>query len=114
MIAPDRQQSEIAAAVATIMAARPTFKVGDRVRVRLDGECCAVYRSWSGVGHPPVHDGQAGTVVASPPTYQLEYPPDETLRTHPITVRFDHWITVEGRTFSGSWFAPTELERIEP
>lgn len=90
------QDSEFGAAVARILAATPSFKVGDRVRVT-GGIAKCEYCSEE-------QPGKIGRVFAIDPVAWL---PDN--RMHGV------WIRFEGGPVNGSsisHFAPTELELL--
>lgn len=79
-----------------------TFKVGDRVRVRLSGEC-PFMRGEGEIVHAPEEDGVTGTVdrVTCPFT-----------PGHPIDVIFDTSYRLNGQTWVGGCFAAAELEPL--
>lgn len=101
-------------AVKQIMASRPTFKTGDRVLIRLGGECRVDWGASYADGHPEVFNGMQGTVIedALPPV-ELEWG-----KTHPIPVRFDDLVYAplyangDDNWWHGNYFAPTELELV--
>jgi hypothetical protein len=96
----EQDSGEVGRAVAAIMAARPTFVVGDRVRV-LVGEC-NLQGDWAHGGQ-----GDTGTVgMVFWETFKAR-----TSDGHEVHV----WVPqdAEGRVQSG-WYAPTELEKIDP
>jgi hypothetical protein len=90
---------EISSAVQAILDARPTFRVGDQVRIRLEGECRVTAGSTHG------HDGEAGTVAL----LYAELHGEEIYDGHGVFVAFRG--DAEGRT-EGGWFALTELEPL--
>ena len=93
------------------------FQVGDRVRVRLSGECNVRSRGiseWTNeyfgpviLGHPKVFNGLFGVVVA-------DYSPDKPIPGHPVAVEFDHEVVLGLGLCVGSRFAPNELELLAP
>lgn len=95
-------------AIAEIMAARQTFRVGDRVRVRLNGECQAPWTS-TVPGHDDAEDGMVGRVVHMPS--HLRTNPD--VESHSVGVAFDGpGIVIDGAWWWGSAYAPEELELL--
>jgi hypothetical protein len=108
---------EISSAVQAILDARPTFKVGDRVRTRLDGECQVLGEPNSPLalagakGHVPDEDGRLGTVdlVHVSPVGALAFLAEQG---HTVCVLFDEAVLVGGRWCRGGYFAPTELEPL--
>jgi hypothetical protein len=91
---------EISSAVRAILDARPTFRVGDRVRVRLSGEC-PMAADW-------VHgqDNRIGTITM---LFEQTYG-ESTSDKHDVHVMLAQ--DSEGRIESG-WFTPTELEPLQ-
>lgn len=89
-------------AVAAIMAARPTFKVGDRVRVLSRPEC--YYCREFGADE----EGLIGIVDRTEHT-RLHHGDPDYLRHH-------IWVTLETEVAGCdlSHFAPTELELLPP
>jgi hypothetical protein len=92
-------------------------KVGDRVRVRLNGECRVTFTAYGANdliprysrhdGHHIAEDGQHGTV-------QLWPSPIASCASHPYFVRFDSPIPMDdsdGR-LHGSIYAACELEAL--
>ena len=95
-----------------------TFKVGNRVRVRLSGECQLEHqqdgpahrRGHIDRGHAPEEDGAIGTVLAyrdSPSTDWV------AAQGHCIRVEFDDLVVIKGHPYSGSYYAAAELELLE-
>lgn len=90
-------------------------QIGDRVRVRLNGECQAAFVSRFGTGqafgtssHIAESDGEIGTVSVFGEL--LISNPD-----HPFTVEFDKliWSASEASFFFGAAYAACELEPLE-
>lgn len=85
------------------------FKVGDRVRVRLSGECNRVWAAESAlaneaiVGHPDEWNGRLGTVV---PAVR-----PELFSHHPVGVEVEgDPVTLGGIVYQSGRFAACELE----
>jgi hypothetical protein len=101
-------------AVARIFASRPTFTVGDRVVVRLSGECRVAWGGAYADGHPDAFDGLYGTVIDG----ERQLAARAWSTTHPLSVRFDDLVYAPiiaaspDNWWGGSHFAPTELERV--
>ena len=96
----------------------PEFRLGQRVRVRLSGECPArwtepydaeVYRRFGTIQHHPDEDGLVGEVVEAPPTLAIPAP------GHDIYVRFPAPVILGGVRLRRcrSVFAWNELEPVE-
>lgn len=95
-----------------------TFRVGDRVRVRLSAECDLKARHRDietgellGTvtdGHVPLADGVTGHVI-QPPARAVE-----AIIGHPhhFVVRFDEPISYRGRTYWAETYAAIELEPL--
>ncbi len=82
------------------------LQVGDRVRVRLGGECEL---------HPadPCHfHGQTGYVLALVPDWMPSVEQAAHVRGHIYHVRLDHPFVCERETLVGSMHSRAELERI--
>lgn len=89
-----------------------TPKIGDRVRVRLSGECqYSVRLGTSGPaiqGHSAGEDGVTGTVI--------EWPLAAWMRVgqgHDFAVEYDGPIESEGLTMRGAEYAACELEPLD-
>jgi len=92
-----------------------SFKIGDRVRIRLSAECAVQFWGPRGVrGHPDGIDGAAGVVTKMGPSNLAPWSD-----THPICVTFDEPRMVQIRDggppkmAEGNYFAAIELEKIE-
>lgn len=93
-----------------------TPQVGDRVRVRLSGECQIVYPKAEqlsgeilehGLGHSDAENGAVGVVLA--PRHELNS------ATHTIHVGFHEWVpAADGVPMHASYYAAAELEPLEP
>ncbi len=87
-------------------------KVGDRVRVRLSGECrieCLPLspQGMAGLlGHPNTVNGQVGTIIAGELAYYVH-------RGHPYKVQFDDPFQWNGRAWPSTHLAAVELEPLE-
>jgi len=87
------------------------FKVGDRVRVRLSGECqmpTDAFGKLIGVGHPHISGECIGTVIPCP--WLAQGCAHAEKWGHPYAVEFDGGIEVDGQVWRGSHFAACELE----
>lgn len=93
-----------------------TFRVGDRVRVRLSGECPVVFKhSVDGNGrvltlntpHYPNEDGITGYIATVPFNRIIQG------GSHPYYVEFDKPIRADGYWLAGGTFAATELEPLD-
>lgn len=105
------EDEEISGAVMEIMAARPTFSSGDRVRVTAGAaECRRDWGNYEPPGHPDELIGMAGT-VETPPPHILERGVE---LDHPVGVRLDGPCYTLGVAHWGVMLAPTELEHIPP
>lgn len=107
----DTDDQQISSAVQSILDARPTYRVGDRVRVRLSGECV---RAWGGYtvfgekklrvkthGHYEALHGRCGVI-------DLVNGDD-----HPYRVVFDRPLRLDARyQLVRGLFAATELELL--
>lgn len=95
--------------------ARP-FVVGDRVRVRLSGECTTNGRQYNsrtgeiGISyqrHIPEEDGKTGTVIERP-SYMAP------AQRHYVSVEFDAVFSAGGfKRIVAATYAPAELELIQ-
>ena len=90
-----------------------TPQVGDRVRISVSGECRAsnqpdspLSRAGVTTGHAPEEDGMTGTVVGVSNDHRRE--------RHPYRVWFDRQVFVGGSWCNGDYYAPAELELLEP
>lgn len=89
-----------------------SFKVGDRVRVRLSGECYWEENSrWPGSPFEPKHpDGEHGAAGVVLQIWSRELIPSG----HIYAVDFDHGVLVDDDRFHhGGLFAAIELEPAE-
>ena len=91
-----------------------TPKVGDRVRIRLSGECQAEVQAGSPMhragmlsGHVPDEHGMTGTVDM---VNSREYVRDQ----HPYLVQFDRPLFLGNDCSCGDLYAAAELEPLEP
>lgn len=88
------------------------FAVGDRVRVRLSGECRVQWWTESGVedGHPIGFDGMTGRVVG---LYSESDPRRPWAATHQYGVELeDGPVWGCGMPWFGGYFAAAELESL--
>lgn len=95
-------------------------RVGQRVRIRLSGECraelpveCTARFAGGNLAHHPGQDGVVGTV--SRPSYRI---PRENLDyarriDHPYCVNYDAPLEYLGRMWGGGNFASCELEPLD-
>jgi hypothetical protein len=97
---------------------QPTFKVGDRVRVRLIGECAlkptpgSYFERIGQIGHPEYENGVTGVVTAV--GRRGDYLSDQG---HTIDVDYDvpcRPLLPSGRWMGGGTYCAQELERLEP
>ena len=93
----------------------PTFRVGDRVRVRLSGECRVsagenTFQGKHGIyGHFPEMDGQIGRIVEI-------HAGDDCISGHPYEVNIDKPLTLSvdrKRRYYSDDFAAIELDLLE-
>jgi hypothetical protein len=79
-----------------------TFKVGDRVRIRLSAECRATFRYRPGEGHPTFLDGLTGWII--------DVYANHPARGHHYGVVFDERVTVGEYDQGGEWLSGAELQ----
>jgi hypothetical protein len=110
----------VEAAVRAIMAARPTFRVGDRVRVTgAIAECQVEWINNPVRGHPDVAQGLTGKVVdyaSACPDLARRFPLPQG---HGVVMRLAApvaWVhpTLGPLVGGAGIFAPEELELLEP
>ena len=99
-----------------VVSYQAQIKVGDRVRVRLSGECQTrgkVRDPYTGKyevrTHPDFADGLIGTVIVC--THCLDAR-CSLYEGHPFLIRMDHDFGT-GKTY-GAYFAASELEPLNP
>lgn len=91
-------------------------KIGDRVRIRLNGECMKAHhdhcaagkveaRTGRPLGHPMFLNGREGTVSG--------FDPNNRQRGHPYIVHFGARFEWLGESWTAEHFAAIELELIE-
>jgi hypothetical protein len=96
----------------------PRFAIGDRVRVRLSGECRALFRRYSHLGetyhsetpartHFEQEDGQTGAVIERPAARK------RSNQGHDVLVEFDVPLDVPGSLMVAHGYAAAELEPLE-
>lgn len=90
-------------------------KIGDRVRVRLNGECQVPLWRWSPLGvqsmnetHDHREHGQIGTVNQHP-----DWARQAVLLGHPYAVWFDQPIRINTGLLVGACYAACELEPLD-
>lgn len=91
-------------------------KVGDRVRVRLSGECqavCIYYRRAGAPLHKNIPDGRIGTVVEGHPMIDANDARLHARDGHTYPVEFDDAVLAPYGFIVGSHFAATELEPLD-
>lgn len=105
---------------------------GQRVRIRLSGECQAQFisgysdlavlgasfqRNFKDSGHVPEEDGAEGTVVTSGVLGRLRevVSVPDTRSSHPYVVQFEPWLPTPsvGGTLRAAAYAACELEPID-
>ena len=109
----EHADTQIGRAVQAILDARYQPKVGDRVRIRLSGECDVDWGASYKSGHPSTFDGMEGTIIEDRRPLDTEWG-----QTHPFPVRFDDMVFVplfangDDGWWAGNYFSSTELERL--
>lgn len=131
----DAAGGEVGRAVAAILAARPTFRVGDRVRIRVDHECtyCVDPQYAQCYADALTNDGRTAVVVIVDPdtphdptgcfcnSFQPDADGEESTaarHAHRWWVMYDERMPHDEPRYEGvdfdQHFAATELELISP